>query len=117
MALSEFCKSKIHGATITEANLNYTGSITVDSNLLTPASIRAHEKVQVVNLMNGERLETYIIEGRAGSGVICLNGPAARCAAVGDNVHIISYHLLDNAGPIPAPKVLMVNGNNRPKKN
>lgn len=84
-------KSKIHRATITEANLNYVGSITIDANLLDAAGIIEGEKVQIVNNNNGERLETYTIKGEPGSGVICLNGAAARRAQVGDTVIIISY--------------------------
>jgi aspartate 1-decarboxylase len=84
-------KSKIHRATITEANLNYVGSITIDADLLDAAGIIEGEKVQIVNNNNGERLETYTIKGEPGSGVICLNGAAARRAQVGDTVIIISY--------------------------
>jgi aspartate 1-decarboxylase len=84
-------KSKIHRATITEANLNYVGSITIDEDLLDAANLIDGEKVQVVNNNNGERLETYVIAGERGSGVICLNGAAARRAAVGDTVIIIAY--------------------------
>ncbi len=84
-------KSKIHRATITEANLNYVGSITIDEDLLDAANLIENEKVQVVNVNNGERLETYVIKGKRGSGVCCLNGPAARKAAEGDVVIIISY--------------------------
>jgi len=88
-------KSKVHRATITEANLNYVGSITIDEDLMDAANLIENEKVQVVNVNNGERLETYVITGPRGSGVICLNGPAARKAAVGDIVIIISYALMD----------------------
>ena len=88
-------KSKIHKVKVTEADLNYIGSITIDEDLLDAANMIENEKVQVVNLNNGERLETYIIKGKRGSGVICLNGPAARKVAVGDHVIIISYCLLD----------------------
>lgn len=88
-------KSKIHKVKVTEADLNYIGSITIDEDLLDAANMIENEKVQVVNLNNGERLETYIIKGRRGSGVICLNGPAARKAAVGDHVIIISYCIMD----------------------
>jgi aspartate 1-decarboxylase len=84
-------KSKIHRATITEANLNYVGSITIDADLLDAAGIIEGEKVQIVNNNNGERLETYTIKGEPGSGVICLNGAAARRAQVGETVIIISY--------------------------
>ncbi len=85
------CKGKIHRATITQADLNYIGSITIDQNLLEAADIYPYEKVQVVNINNGSRLETYTIAGARGSGVICLNGAAARLNAPGDLVIIISY--------------------------
>lgn len=87
----EVLKSKIHRAVITEANLNYVGSITLDENLIEAANIIENEKVQVVNVNNGERLETYVIKGKRGSGICCLNGPAARKGMVGDVVVIISY--------------------------
>jgi aspartate 1-decarboxylase len=87
----EVVKSKIHQVTITEANLHYVGSITIDEDLMDAANIIANEKVQIVNINNGERLETYVIKGERGSGQVCLNGPAARKAAVGDVVIIISY--------------------------
>lgn len=87
-------KSKIHRVTVTEANLNYVGSITIDEDLMDAAGIIEGEKVQIVNNNNGERLETYVIPGRRGSGCICLNGAAARKAAVGDVVIIISYGLM-----------------------
>ena len=87
----EVLKSKIHRAVITEANLNYVGSITIDEDLIDAANIIENEKVQVVNVNNGERLETYVIRGKRGSGICCLNGPAARKGIVGDIVVIISY--------------------------
>lgn len=87
----EVLKSKIHRAVITEANLNYVGSITIDEDLMDAAHIIENEKVQVVNVNNGERLETYVIKGKRGSGICCLNGPAARKGMVGDIVVIISY--------------------------
>ena len=87
----EILKSKIHRATITEANLHYVGSLTLDEDLMDAAQIIEHEKVQVVNVNNGTRIETYVIRGKRGSGVCCLNGPAARQGAVGDVVIIISY--------------------------
>lgn len=87
-------KSKIHRVKVTEANLNYVGSITIDEDLMDAANLYDGEKVQVVNNNNGERLETYVIKGERGSGVICLNGPAARKAAVGDIVIIVSYALM-----------------------
>jgi aspartate 1-decarboxylase len=91
----EVLKSKLHCATITEANLRYMGSITIDEDLMDAAGLIAGEKVQVVNNNNGERLETYIIKGERGSGCICLNGAAARKCVVGDTVIIISYALMD----------------------
>jgi aspartate 1-decarboxylase len=90
----EVLKSKIHRATITEANLNYVGSITIDEDLMDGANLIEGEKVQVVNVNNGERLETYVITGKRGSGIICLNGPAARKGMVGDVIVIISYALM-----------------------
>lgn len=91
----EVLKSKIHCATVTEANLNYMGSITIDENLMDAANLIAGEKVQIVDNNNGERFETYIIKGERNSGCICLNGAAARKVQVGDTVIIISYCLLD----------------------
>lgn len=87
-------KSKIHRAIITEANLNYVGSITIDEDLMDAAKLIEGEKVQIVNNINGEQFETYIIKGERGSGVVCLNGAAARKAEVGDNVIIICYALM-----------------------
>ena len=87
----EVFKSKIHRAVITEANLNYVGSITIDEDLMNAANVIENEKVQVVNVNNGERLETYVIKGKRGSGICCLNGPAARKGMAGDVVVIISY--------------------------
>ncbi|MBT3242974.1 MAG: aspartate 1-decarboxylase [Bacteroidetes bacterium] len=91
----EVCKSKIHKATVTQANLQYVGSITIDEDLMDAANIIENEKVQVVNINNGERLETYVIKGQRGSGDLCLNGPAARKVQVGDVVIIISYASMD----------------------
>ena len=91
----EVLKSKIHRVSVTEANVDYVGSITVDENLMDAAGIIRGEKVQVVNVTNGERLETYVIPGERGSGVICLNGAAAHKASVGDVVIIISYAHMD----------------------
>ena len=87
-------KSKIHRATITQADLNYIGSITIDENLMEASNLYEHERVQVVNINNGERLETYVIKGERGSGIICMNGPASRKMAVGDLVIIISYGMV-----------------------
>ena len=94
----EVLKSKIHRVTVTEANLNYLGSITIDEDLLEAAGLIENEKVQVVNINNGERIETYIIKGERGTGVICLNGPAARKVVVGDIVIIMSYAMVDAEG-------------------
>lgn len=91
----EILKSKIHRVTVTEANLNYVGSITIDEDLMDAANLLEFEKVQVVIINNGERLETYVIKGKRGSGVICLNGPAARKVAVGDMAIIMSYASID----------------------
>lgn len=91
----EVLKSKIHRAVITEANLNYVGSLTLDVNLMEAANLIENEKIQIVNVNNGTRIETYLIKGRPGSGVCCLNGPAARQGAVGDTVIIISYATMD----------------------
>ena len=91
----EVMKSKIHRVTVTEADLNYIGSITIDEDLMDAANMIEGEKVQIVNINNGERIETYIITGPRGSGEICLNGPAARRVAVGDVVIIISYGMMD----------------------
>lgn len=88
-------KSKLHRVTITEANLHYIGSITIDEDLMDAANFIEHEKVQVVNINNGERLETYIIKGKRGSGDICLNGAAAHKATPGDLVIIMSFALMD----------------------
>ncbi len=91
----EVVKSKIHRVTITESDLNYVGSITIDKDLMDAANLVENEKVQIVNLNNGERLETYVITGERGSGEICMNGPAARRVAVGDIIIIISYASMD----------------------
>ncbi|MGW8316755.1 MAG: aspartate 1-decarboxylase [Bacteroidales bacterium] len=87
----EVVKSKIHRVTVTEADLNYIGSITIDEDLMDAANLIEFEKVQIVNINNGERLETYVITGERGTGQICMNGPAARKVAVGDIIIIISY--------------------------
>lgn len=87
----EVLKSKVHRAVITEANLNYVGSLTLDEDLMDAANMIENEKVQIVNVNNGTRIETYLIKGKRGSGVCCLNGPAARQGAVGDIVIVISY--------------------------
>jgi len=107
---------KIHRATVTEANLNYVGSITIDEDIIDAVGMAANEKVQIVNNNNGARLETYIIPGKRGSGVICLNGAAARLVQVGDTVIIISYALVpDEKVKTHIPKVAIMDENNRIK--
>lgn len=111
------CKSKIHGARVTDANLKYAGSITIDEELLSAADIVVGEKVQIVNLNNGSRVETYVMAGDKGSGTICMNGAAARWAQVGDVVIIISYAFLnDDEVSSLKPKVVFVDEENRIKK-
>ena len=91
----QILKSKVHRVVITEANLNYVGSLTLDEDLMDAANMIENEKVQIVNVNNGERIETYLIKGARGSGIVCLNGPAARKGAEGDIVIVISYALMD----------------------
>jgi aspartate 1-decarboxylase len=106
--------SKIHRATVTEANLNYVGSITIDEDILDAVGIAVNEKVQVVNNNNGARLETYVIPGKRGSGVICLNGAAARLVQPGDTVIIISYVLVpEEKVKEHSPKIAIMDENNR----
>jgi len=110
-------KSKIHRATVTDANLNYVGSITIDKKLMDEANILENEKVQVVNINNGERFETYVMPGEEGSGVICLNGAAARLVHPGDKVIIIAYALMDyEEAKNFEPKVVFVDENNKIKE-
>src|SRR6266851_5401930 len=112
--LRTMCKGKIHRATVTQANLNYVGSITIDQNLLEAADIYPYEKVQVVNVSNGSRLETYAIAGARGSSVICLNGAAARLNSEGDIVIIISYGQYDEQEIRSlVPHVVFVDADNR----
>ena len=107
--------SKIHRATVTDANLDYVGSITIDADLLEASGIRGYEKVQVVNINNGQRFETYTIEGEAGSGTIQLNGAAARLAHVGDKVIVIAYaEFEDSELDGFSPRVVHVDQDNRP---
>lgn len=109
------CKSKIHRATITDASLNYVGSITIDGDLMRAADLVPFEKVQVANISNGERFETYVIEGEAGSGTIGLNGAAARKGSIGDLVIIIAYGHMDKAEASGfKPSIVLVDENNRP---
>ena len=108
-------KSKIHRARVTQAELHYVGSITLDEGLMEAAGIIENEKVQVVNVNNGERLETYVIRGERGSGTVCLNGPAARRVAVGDIVIVISYAAMtpDEAATY-VPRLVFPDGDNQP---
>ncbi|HAU31881.1 MAG: Aspartate 1-decarboxylase [Desulfotomaculum sp. 46_296] len=103
-------KSKIHRATVTQANLNYRGSITIDQDLLEAAQILPHEKVQVVNNNNGARFETYVIRGKRGSGIICLNGAAARLAQPGDNVIVISYAMMTREEALVHQPIIVLAG-------
>lgn len=91
----QLLKSKIHRVKVTQAELNYVGSVTIDEDLMDAANLIQNEKVQIVNINNGERLETYVIKGERGSGMICLNGPASRKAALGDIIIIIAYATMD----------------------
>jgi aspartate 1-decarboxylase len=116
MRLTVF-KSKIHRARVTEADLNYEGSVTIDSDLMDAADILPNEQVQVLNVMNGERFDTYAIRGARGSGVICLNGPAARLAHAGDLVIILTYATMERDELAKhTPKIVMVDERNRVKK-
>lgn len=108
-------KAKLHRATVTEANLNYVGSITIDEDLLDLVDLLPNEKVQIVNNNNGARFETYIIPGPRGSGVICLNGAAARLVQPGDNVIIIAYAMMsDEEARTHQPKIAILDEDNRP---
>lgn len=107
-------KSKIQGAVVTEANLEYVGSITIDEDLLAAADIIPNERVQIVNLNNGARLETYAIAGKKGSGTICMNGGTARWAVARDRIIIISYAIMEAKEALAfKPKVIFVNDNNK----
>ena len=113
MLLNMF-KGKLHRATVTQADINYVGSVTIDSDLLDQSGILPGEKVQIVNLHNGERFETYTIKGDAGSGVICINGAAARLVQVGDKVIIIAYALMnEEEAKSFLPNVLVLDEKNR----
>jgi len=110
-------KGKIHRATVTQAELDYVGSITVDEDLLKASGIREYEKVQIVDVNNGSRFETYTITGDAGSGMICLNGAAARCVQPGDKIIIMCYCSMDNEeADVHKPKVVFVDDNNKIKE-
>ena len=107
-------KSKIHRATVTQAELDYVGSITIDEALMKASGIMEYEKVQIADVNNGQRFETYVIAGEEGSGVICLNGAAARCVQKGDKVIIMSYAQIDNTKALEhKPKVVFVDDDNR----
>ncbi|SEJ07703.1 L-aspartate 1-decarboxylase [Lachnospiraceae bacterium A10] len=109
----EMLKGKIHRATVTQAELDYVGSITVDTELLKAANIREYEKVQIVDVENGQRFETYTIAGEPGSGMICLNGAAARCVSVGDHVIIMCYaNLSEEEADTHKPSVVFVDEDN-----
>ncbi len=109
-------KSKIHRVKVTQANLNYIGSVTIDQNLMDAANIIEHEKVQIVNVNNGERLDTYVIKGKRGSGTICLNGPAARKVQLDDIIIIVSYALMDfELAKKHKPTVIFPNEHNKLK--
>lgn len=111
----EMLKGKIHRATVVQAELNYVGSITIDQELLDAAGILEYQKVQVVDVDNGNRLETYAIAGEAGSGMICLNGAAARCVSTGDKVIIMAYASVDeNEAKDYHPTVVFVDDDNKP---
>ena len=111
----ELLKCKIHRATVTDANLNYEGSITIDRNLMEASGLLLHEKVQVLDINNGERFETYVIEGPRGSGAICLNGAAARLVQNGDLVIIAAYaQMTPEEARTWEPTVVRVDGFNKP---
>ena len=111
------CKSKIHRATVTDADLNYVGSITIDTDLMEAANLMPYEKVQIVDINNGSRLETYVIPARSGTGAICINGAAARLVQPGDLVIIISYAMLDEAELANfRPVVVFVDDHNKVKE-
>lgn len=115
--LRTLMNGKIHRATVTEANLNYVGSITIDADILDAVGMVENEKVQIVNNHNGARFETYIIAGERGSGVICLNGAAARLAQIGDIVIIISYAMLTEEEMLHhQPKIALMDEHNRIKE-
>ena len=116
--LISVCKGKIHRATVTEANLNYEGSCTVDEDLIEAAGMRIYQEVSIVNVNNGARFETYLIRGKRGSGIICLNGAAARLGHPGDKIIIIAYGQIEES-ELPQnfePKVVLVDESNKIQK-
>ncbi|WP_297156406.1 aspartate 1-decarboxylase [uncultured Ellagibacter sp.] len=115
--LLHMLKGKIHRATVTQAELNYVGSITVDEALMEAAGIREYEKVAIVDINNGARFETYVIAGDRGSGTICLNGAAARCVSVGDKIIIMCYAMMtEEEADANPPRVVLVGENNCPER-
>lgn len=117
MILREMCRAKIHRLTVTDADINYEGSITIDKRLLKKSGISAFEKVQVVNVNNGNRFDTYIIEGKEGSGEVCLNGGAARMCSIGDPVIVMAYALVDESSLKKfSPVVVIVDKKNKIKR-
>ncbi|CCJ33038.1 aspartate 1-decarboxylase [Caloramator australicus] len=112
--LLNMLKSKIHRATVTEANLNYVGSITIDEDLMDAVGILENERVQIVNINNGKRLDTYVIKGERGKGDICLNGAAARLVHPGDKIIIMAYCFVDEKeAKNLKPKIVLVDENNK----
>lgn len=110
----EILKSKIHRVKVTQAELNYVGSVTIAEDLMEAANIIEHEKVHILNVNNGERIETYVIKGERGSGIICINGPAARRTQVGDIVIIVSYASMDfESAKLHKPILIFTDSNNR----
>lgn len=108
------CKSKIHRATVTEANVAYTGSLTLDAQLMQAADLRPYEQVHVLNLTNGARIQTYCIEGPAGSGTVCVNGAAAHLMAVGDKIIVISYaQMTEEELESFSPRMILLDASNR----
>lgn len=117
MILRDMLRAKIHRLTVTEARLDYEGSITIDKSLLKASGIIKNEKVQVVNISTGDRFETYVMEGRKGSGTVCLNGGAARLGSKGDLIIVISYAQVDESGLRGhKARIVLVDGRNRIKK-
>jgi aspartate 1-decarboxylase len=115
--LQEFLFSKIHRATVTDANLEYVGSITIAEDLMLAANLQQWQKVEILNINNGERFQTYVIKGKAGSGTICINGAAARKAQKGDKVIIVAYaQMTQEEKDNHEPKIVLVDENNKIKK-
>lgn len=115
--LLHMLKGKIHRATVTQAELNYVGSITVDEALMEAAGIREYEKVAIVDVNNGVRFETYVIAGERDSGTICLNGAAARCVSIGDKIIIMCYAMMtEQEADANPPRVVLVGANNKPEQ-